>query len=344
MSTDEPSGDPRASLVRAIGSVARNGDLDTILAGILAAATDALDAVDGRDLRPGSGPAGASPGRRDRAWTRSRSPAWRPMSPTPLTRSRSPRRAGKPPSTARRRPPTGAAFIGAYLPLIVSSGGVDLSLGSIGFGWPAPRVLDDAERATITALSSLAAVAIDRAAPGLDRRRAVRVVRADGPHRPADRSRQRADGRPDPRAGARPCRSPGQRGHAGDVRHRQLPRDQSRRRQRDGRRRPAARRRGPRGIGPPRGHGRADRRRRVRARGARVGRRGRRPAGHRRDRRAAAGRRLGRVGLGRGRPVPGGRSGCPGAHQRGDRGPGAGAPRRVAGRSGSGAPRASAEG
>ena len=42
MSTDLPSSDPRASLVRAIGSVARNGDIETILAGILAAATDAL--------------------------------------------------------------------------------------------------------------------------------------------------------------------------------------------------------------------------------------------------------------------------------------------------------------
>src|SRR3954453_18981326 len=42
VSTDIPSSDPRASLVRAIGSVARNGDLDTILAGLLAAANDAL--------------------------------------------------------------------------------------------------------------------------------------------------------------------------------------------------------------------------------------------------------------------------------------------------------------
>ena len=36
-------------------------------------------------------------------------------------------------------------------------------LGSIGFGWPAPRVLDDAERETLTALAGLAALAVDRA-------------------------------------------------------------------------------------------------------------------------------------------------------------------------------------
>ncbi len=35
-------------------------------------------------------------------------------------------------------------------------------LGSIGFGWPGPRVLDAAERETLTALAGLAALAIDR--------------------------------------------------------------------------------------------------------------------------------------------------------------------------------------
>ena len=37
----------------------------------------------------------------------------------------------------RRRP--AAPFVGAYLPLLVASGGVETALGSIGFGWPAPR-------------------------------------------------------------------------------------------------------------------------------------------------------------------------------------------------------------
>ena len=62
----------------------------------------------------------------------------------------------------------------------------------------------------------------------LDRGGALRVVRADGPHRPADRSRQRADGRPDPRARAGPRRPAGQRGLARDVRRRRLPGDEPR--------------------------------------------------------------------------------------------------------------------
>ena len=48
---------------------------------------------------------------------------------------------------------SGGSFVGAYLPLVVSSGGVDVTLGSFGMGWPAPRPLDDAERDTISALA-----------------------------------------------------------------------------------------------------------------------------------------------------------------------------------------------
>ena len=57
----------------------------------------------------------------------------------------------------------GTAFVGAYLPLVVASGGVDVTLGSIGFGWPAPRTLDASERETLAALAGLAALAVDRA-------------------------------------------------------------------------------------------------------------------------------------------------------------------------------------
>ena len=39
--------------------------------------------------------------------------------------------------------PDGRTFMGAYLPLLVSSGGVEVSLGAIGFGWEAPHELDD---------------------------------------------------------------------------------------------------------------------------------------------------------------------------------------------------------
>ena len=56
----------------------------------------------------------------------------------------------------------GSTFVGAYLPLVVSNGGVDVPLGSLGLGWAAPRVLDATERETLTAVASLVAVAIDR--------------------------------------------------------------------------------------------------------------------------------------------------------------------------------------
>jgi diguanylate cyclase (GGDEF)-like protein len=59
--------------------------------------------------------------------------------------------------------PDGSTFIGAYLPLVISSAGVQTTLGSIGFGWPAPRVLDAAERESLAALAALAALAVDRA-------------------------------------------------------------------------------------------------------------------------------------------------------------------------------------
>ena len=77
-------------------------------------------------------------------------------------------------------------------------------------------------------------------APVLYRRGALRVVRADGPHRPADRTRQRAHGRSHPRARAGPGGAPGQRGLVRDVRCRRLPRHQRRGRPRGGRRRPAS--------------------------------------------------------------------------------------------------------
>jgi len=165
VSTEEPSGDPRAALVRAIGSVARNGDIDTILAGILAAAAEALTPSMGAIFvqdpdRPGIhlvAAMGMDEASIARLATEVADPA-HPFATAAATRE----------GTFDREAttPDGATFIGAYLPLIVSVGGVEVTLGSIGFGWPAPRVLDDAERSTIASLAELAAVAIDRARLG----------------------------------------------------------------------------------------------------------------------------------------------------------------------------------
>src|SRR3954468_20440925 len=89
VSTDVPSSDPRASLVRAIGSVARNGDIDTILAGILAAAADSLSPSMGAVFvqdpdRPGLHLVAAS------AWTTRRRRDSRPRSPIRRTHLRPP--------------------------------------------------------------------------------------------------------------------------------------------------------------------------------------------------------------------------------------------------------------
>ncbi len=149
--------------------------------------------------------------------------------------SRSPPRLrpARAPSTARARPPDGADLRRRLPAAGRVRGGVEVTLGSMGFGWPAPRVLDDAERATHR-VAGRARGGRHRPCPaGFDRRRTVRMVRADGPHGPADRARQRAHGRPDPRARAGPGRAPGQRGLARHVRRRRLPDDQPRRRQRD---------------------------------------------------------------------------------------------------------------
>jgi diguanylate cyclase (GGDEF)-like protein len=59
--------------------------------------------------------------------------------------------------------PDGSIFVGAYLPLVVSTGRVQVALGSIGLSWPAPHLLDDSERRLLKAFASLAAVAVDRA-------------------------------------------------------------------------------------------------------------------------------------------------------------------------------------
>src|SRR3954454_18044981 len=123
VSTDVPSSDPRASLVRAIGSVARNGDIDTILAGILAAAADSLSPSMGAVFvqdpdRPGLHLVAAI-GMDDATTSRLETEVADPAHPFA--------------AAATERHPTfdreatsadGTTFIGAYLPLIVSSGGV----------------------------------------------------------------------------------------------------------------------------------------------------------------------------------------------------------------------------
>ena len=192
-----------------------------------------------------------------------------------------------------------------HLPLVVTRGGIEQLVGVLSVARDGDAEPGEDERTTLAAVAALIAVA-DRSGPGrLDGHRALRVVRADGPHRPADRPRQRADVRPDPRARAGPRRPAGRRGLAGRLRRRRPTRDERGGGPLDRRRHPARGRGGPRRVGPARRHGRPGRWRRVRARRARRRRDGRRPARPRRDRGPAGGLRPPDLGLGRGRPVPG---------------------------------------
>ena len=141
--------------------------------------------------------------------------------------SRSPRRSrpGGARSTGRPRRDGGESFVGAYLP--ADRRAAAASRRCSGRSGSAGRRRTRSPTTDREALEALAVAGGPRRRPGaagVDRRRALRVVRADGPHRPADRPRQRADRRPDPGARARPGRPAGQRGVARDLRRRRLPR------------------------------------------------------------------------------------------------------------------------
>ena len=164
MPSDRPSPDPRASLAAAIAAVAAADDLDGALDAVLAAAQDALRPTMAAIFiadpdQAGSGlQLAASRGMDDAARERLAAEVSDPGHP--FTAAALGRLATFDREAAL---PSGATFVGAYLPLVVSSGGVNVTLGSVGMGWPAPRDLDDPEKETLTALASLAAIAMDRA-------------------------------------------------------------------------------------------------------------------------------------------------------------------------------------
>ena len=154
--------DPRACLPAAIAAVAAADDLDSALEAVLAAADEALHPAMAAAFISDPDRAGlqlvVSLGMDDEATERLAAEVADPSHP--FTAAAMGRIA-----TFDREATTssGGSFVGAYLPLVVSSGGVDVTLGSFGMGWPAPRVLDEAERDTISALAALAAISMDRA-------------------------------------------------------------------------------------------------------------------------------------------------------------------------------------
>ncbi len=162
MSTDGPSRDPSRSLIAAIGGVADAGDLETALHAVLAAAAAALGPAMGAILvqdpdRPGLQPV-ATHGFDDAAIAQLTDDVTDPAHPfaeAALVRT--------PTFDREATMADGTPFVGAYLPLMVSSGGVQEVVGSMGLGWPSPHALDGEARELLNAFASLASVAVDRA-------------------------------------------------------------------------------------------------------------------------------------------------------------------------------------
>lgn len=155
------SSDPFPALAAAIEAVALAGDLELALDRVLAAAAGlepAMAAVLVQDPdRPGLqvvATHGFDPAAIEQLARDASDPA------SPFTEATVGRRATFEREAAT---PDGSVFVGAYLPLIVSSGGVEVSLGSLGLAWAAPHAVGPEDRRFLTTLASLAAVAVDRA-------------------------------------------------------------------------------------------------------------------------------------------------------------------------------------
>lgn len=165
MASDGQSSDPRSYLARAIAAVGSGGELDAMLDAVLDAGIEALQPVtaaifvrdpEQSDLqltvwRGLDGPGATSLG------AEAQDPAH------PFAVAASTRVAVYDREAAM---PDGRTFVGAYVPLTAASGGVEVALGSLGFGWPAPHELDAVQRETLDALATLAAMAVDRARLG----------------------------------------------------------------------------------------------------------------------------------------------------------------------------------
>jgi len=161
VSTPGSTSDPLTPLLVAIEAIAAAGDLEPALEAVLAAATSlrpAMAAILVQDPdRPGLQVVAAT-GFDEAARARLALDAADPMHPFAEAAS-----ARTPAFDREATMADGSVFVGAYLPLVVVSGGVELALGSVGFGWPAPHTLDVADRRFLEALTALAAIAVDRA-------------------------------------------------------------------------------------------------------------------------------------------------------------------------------------
>jgi diguanylate cyclase (GGDEF)-like protein len=161
VSTDGSTTDPFAPLVDAIEAVATADDLEQALDGLLAATAGlqpAMAAILVEDPdRPGLQVV-ASRGFDDAARDQLAADVADPAHPFNEAA------AGRTATFDREATAAdGTPVVGAYLPLLVSTAGVEVALGSLGLTWPAPHRLESPDRRLLTALAALAAVAVDRA-------------------------------------------------------------------------------------------------------------------------------------------------------------------------------------
>jgi len=161
VSTHGSTSDPLARLIAAVETVATAGDLERALEAVLEATADLAPSMGAILVQDPDRPAlqvVATTGFDDAARAQLTNDVADPAHPFAEAA------AGRTASFDREAAMAdGSVFVGAYLPLVVASGGVEVSLGSFGLGWPAPHSLDASDRRLLQALAALAAVAVDRA-------------------------------------------------------------------------------------------------------------------------------------------------------------------------------------
>lgn len=165
MPSDGPTRDALSGLSAAIAAVARTDDLDAALTGVLGIAVEALTPAVAAVCLSDPDRAGlvvaAVHGMSQSDAAELAVDVRDPSNPFAIAATSRTPDFDRPGTMA-----DGRAFAGAYLPLLVTSGGVDVALGSIGLGWPAPHTLSDADLEVLGAVASLAALAVDRARLG----------------------------------------------------------------------------------------------------------------------------------------------------------------------------------
>jgi diguanylate cyclase (GGDEF)-like protein len=160
VASDGPSRDPRTKLTAAI-EAATAEDLDAALGGILAVGVAALGPLTAAIFladpdRPGLQLA-ASIGLDEQGATdlaEAAQAADHPFAAVATNASPEFDQAGQ--------DADGAAIVRSVVPLLIGNGGVETVLGSLGMTWASPHAGSDEERATVTALAALAALAADR--------------------------------------------------------------------------------------------------------------------------------------------------------------------------------------